>query len=59
MTKEMRNRLIHLMGLLLCLVAIALSLGPVNAKTLFVLAVAILGVVGNAYGVLRPLSFFR
>lgn len=59
MTKEKRNRLIHLIGLLLCLGAVVLSIGPVNAKTLFSLAVAVVGVVGNAYGVVRPLSILR
>lgn len=59
MTKEKRNRLIHLTGLLLCLMAFALSIGPVNAKTILALAIAAIGVVGNAYGVLRPLSLLR
>ena len=54
-----RNRSIHFAGLVLCLVAINLIAGSTGLKSVVGLAIAGLGLVGNAYGVMRPNTWLR
>lgn len=58
-SRKNRKRLMHAAGLLVSLSAIALSIGPANAKTVFLLALGVFGIIGNAYGVWHPLNSGR
>lgn len=59
MTKQSRNRYIHVAGLVLCLIALYLTDSGTGAKSVIAATVAAFGLIGNAYGIWRPTAWLR
>ena len=58
-TKQNRNLAIHIAGFLLCIVAIGLAASGSGLKSNITIAIAVVGLLGNAYGIWRPTTWFR
>lgn len=54
MNKETRNRIIHITGMTLCLLALLVTGGITEMKSAITVVIAGFGFIGNAYGILRP-----